>query len=58
MGVGKRTKDSELLEIAMGKKENVIHMDSYDDLKARLQSMMGKICQGIRARHAKNLKYK
>jgi len=58
VGVGKRTKDRELLEIAMGKKENVIHMDSYDDLKARLQSMMGKICQGIRARHAKNLKYK
>lgn len=45
IGVGDKVSTDELTQIAMGRKENIIQVDSTDELEpSRIHEMISKIC--------------
>ena len=48
MGIGQSIGDDELLAIAAGNPQYVIHADDFDDLRKSLQQILTESCQGKR----------
>ena len=45
MGVGSGINDDELVEIADGKRENVVHVDKFDDLVSNENNVLFASCE-------------
>ncbi|XP_078364486.1 von Willebrand factor A domain-containing protein 2-like [Oculina patagonica] len=45
VGVGSRVDDAELAEIADGKRENVLHVDTFDELVSNVNNVLSASCQ-------------
>ena len=45
VGVGSSVDNNELTQIAIGKQENVVHVDNFDQLLAMIHNILVKFCQ-------------
>ena len=45
VGVGSRVDDAELVEIADGKRENVVHVDKFDELVGNENNVLYASCE-------------